>query len=97
EDPVELQESHEHAFPLPRPTLLLPKPERLEVEGERPARIRTPAGWRAVTRCAGPERLWGEWWASPPLDRTYWVVEVEGRALWVYRDGTGWWHHGWFD
>ena len=100
-DPVEIQERWEHGWPLPRPSLLLPMPERVEVaaDHDRPVRMRLQHGWRRVERSAGPERLTGQWWErTNPLNREYWVLEVEGRGMWVYRDpGEVWWLHGWFD
>jgi protein ImuB len=98
-DPVAILEQHEHAWPLPRPSRLLSRPERLEVEaaGLRPVRVRLDHRWQAVERASGPERLCGGWWEASPLDRTYWALEIGGRGLWVFRDRTAWWLHGWFD
>ncbi|MEQ1507675.1 MAG: hypothetical protein ABMB14_35930 [Myxococcota bacterium] len=99
-DPVEVLEQREHDHPLPRPTLLLPTPERIELalDGDRPVRVRLGAGWFPIRRSQGPERLTGGWWEPAPLDREYWAIEADGRAAWVYRDPAGgWWLHGWFD
>ncbi|MEZ4235054.1 MAG: hypothetical protein R3F59_02605 [Myxococcota bacterium] len=98
-DPVAILEQQERDWPLPRPSQLLPAPERLEVEvvGVRPARVRLDHRWQRVERACGPERLVGGWWEAAPLDRTYWALEVGGRGLWAYRDPAGWWLHGWFD
>jgi protein ImuB len=103
-DPLEVQEAFEHDLPVPRPSLLLPEPLRLEVacdEGA-PVRVRLEHAWRPIERRSGPERLAGEWW-DRPFDREYWVVEVEGRTAWIFREAsplpaTGSWSlHGWFD
>jgi protein ImuB len=109
DDAVDEQEHREHTHPLPRPALLLERPERLEVvvDGGGPARVRLPVStlgdrdaptWLPVVRRAGPERLYGEWWTPTVLDREYWVVELEARAAWIFRDPAGAWSlHGWFD
>jgi protein ImuB len=113
-DPVDVLERWEPALPLPRPSILLTQPQPIEVgcEEGRPVRVRLGGkleprpGWRPVTRAAGPERLWGEWWTRKPLDREYWVVEVDGRTWWIYREPKEsgraephacWWAHGYFD
>jgi nucleotidyltransferase/DNA polymerase involved in DNA repair len=100
-DPIALQERWEQGWPLPRPSLLLAAPERVEVAvaHDRPVRLWLGQRWQPVVRAVGPERLTGQWWEpAGRLDREYWVVEVEGRGLWVYRDPEAeWWLHGWFD
>lgn len=102
-DPVAIQEERERGLPLPRPSLLLPTAERIElvVRGagptEQPVRARLDHAWHPVDQVSGPERLCGEWWLSAPLDRTYWAIQVQARGLWVYRDHAGWWLHGYFD
>jgi protein ImuB len=84
----------------PRPSLLTPVPEGLEVREEagQPALLRLPGGWERVRRARGPERLSGEWWAEP-FDRAYWVVEVGAATWWIYQDARDarWFVHGWFD
>jgi protein ImuB len=107
-DPVEILERREPVLPLPRPSILLAQPQPIEVgcEEGRPVRVRLGTTWRPITRTAGPERLWGEWWTRKPLDREYWVVEVDGRTWWIYREPgaehrahaeRAWWAHGYFD
>ena len=102
DDPVQVQDAWEPSAQRPRPALLLPRPEPIQV------RVRGPQlhqvhlsqrGWVSVVRSRGPERMSGEWWAiERTWKRDYWVVEADGRIAWVYRDlHTGRWHlHGWF-
>lgn len=99
EDPVEIQEAFESAQILPRPTLLLATPERIEVHAPkgRPLRLGFRGQSRPCRRVEGPERLVGEWWEADPLDRTYWTVEVDGRSAWIFEERSRWFLHGWFD
>lgn len=100
DDPVDLLDAWERTLRAPRPTLLLPEPLPIQVElrGERPVRVRLPEGSAAVSRCAGPERLEGEWWDPiTRFDRTCWVVEIDGRTAWIFREHDRWSLHGWFD
>ncbi len=100
DDPVEIQQAFEGGWPLPRPTLLLPKPERVDVEvrGGRPARLSVSGQAHAVQRSAGPERLQGEWWSpATAYEREYWVVQVDDRVLWLFTEGSRWYLHGYFD
>ncbi|MFT7520673.1 MAG: protein ImuB [Kiritimatiellia bacterium] len=100
-DPVAEQRQHEQAGPRPRPTLMLCRPERVEVRDTdgRPYRLRIEGRWYSLDRVAGPERLDGEWWgADCGFSRDYWVVGIIERVGWCFRDDTGaWWWHGWFD
>jgi len=100
-DPVAEQRRFEEDGPRPRPGLLLPRPERIEVQhrGGRPERIRLEGAWCRVARCAGPERLEGSWWhADGGFHRDYWVVGLGGRTGWCFLDDQGrWFLHGWFD
>lgn len=85
----------------PRPTRLLaaPSPVVAEGEGGRLTALRIDGRARAVLALDGPERLRGEWWASP-FDRDYYRVRVESLGdCWVYRDGRDGrlYLHGFFD
>ena len=100
-DPVLLQDVWEADTRCPRPTLLRPRPEPVEVrvEAGHPAWVRVSGGWSAALRVEGPERLTGEWWAEDGgFDRSYWAVALEEGVAWLFEDSDGrWWHHGWFD
>jgi protein ImuB len=85
----------------PRPTRLLaaPVPVVAEGEGGRLTALRLGDRARAVLAMDGPERLRGEWWASP-FDRDYYRVRLDGLGdCWVYRDGRDGrlYLHGFFD
>jgi protein ImuB len=115
DDPVDRLEHFELpvAYALPRPTLLLPRPEPVEIEcGEEgansviPLRVRVEQGWKRITARSGPERLSGSWWTESPYDREYWAIAADGRWLWVCREqavsgarapGQRWWLYGYFD
>lgn len=100
DDPVDAQDAWERALGAPRPTLLLPEPLPVQVElrGDRPILVRLPEGSSSVARAMGPERLEGEWW-DPTIrfDRTYWVVDINGRIAWIFLEQGRWFLHGWFD
>ena len=90
------------ADPAPfRPTRLLAAPRLAVAEGEggRITAVRVgPRAW-PVLALEGPERISGEWWASP-FDREYWRVRLDGLGdCWIYRDGADGrlWLHGFFD
>lgn len=81
----------------PRPLWLLPVPQPLAEEGGRPVR-HGPLQLR--TR---PERLESGWWdggdpgGMGDVRRDYFVAgDTQGRSLWIFRDGTGWFLHGFF-
>lgn len=99
-DPVEAQTQWAPPLPRPRPVLLLPVPEPIEVglnEG-RPARLQRAGSTYALERVEGPERLVGEWWQrSDPLEREYWIVRWGGRSAWIFHARGRWCLHGWFD
>jgi len=105
DDPVQLQQLYERAGPLPRPSLLLPEPQPLEVTVSRaglPERVRTHEGWAWVRRADGPERLRSDWWADEPWSRDYWVLALDDgrgeRLAWVFATPAGaWFVHGYFD
>jgi protein ImuB len=99
-DPVVLQQHHEVPQLLPRPAILLQRPDAVEVRLEqgRLAAVRLPRGWSRVARCDGPERLRSDWWCTEAWSRDYWVAELGDRTAWLFVDGRGRWHvHGWFD
>ncbi len=66
-----------------RPSLLLPKPERLTDK---------------VSIVQGPERIATGWWDGHPIVRDYFVARsTEGRWLWIFRNHTKeWFLHGAF-
>jgi len=99
-DPVLLQQHHEVPQLLPRPAILLQRPEVVEVrvEAGRLAAVRLSRGWARVARCEGPERLRSDWWSQDAWSRDYWVAGLGDRTAWLFADGQGRWHlHGWFD
>lgn len=100
EDPVEVLEAFERPTVLPRPMVLLPRPERIEVRarGGRPVHARLGRRGQPVERAEGPERLCGGWWdPTAAFDRAYWSIEVEGRRAWIFEERGEWRLHGWFD
>ena len=65
----------------PRPLLLLPRAEEIEVtalvpEGP-PRRFRWRGVMHAVARAQGPERIADEWWRNEAPTRDYYLVEDE--------------------
>ena len=76
----------------PRPLLLLPRAEEIEVtalvpEGP-PRRFRWRGVMHGVARAQGPERIAGEWWRHEAMTRDYYLVEDEvSRHFWLYREG----------
>ena len=99
DDPVVEQERWERSLEPPRPALLLPEPERIEVRdlAGRPLRVLVERGWISPKAVEGPERLQGEWWADSSFDREYWAVCLDGQWAWLYREHGRWYRHGWFD
>jgi protein ImuB len=93
----------------PRPLLLLPRPEEIEVtalvpEGP-PRRFRWRGVMHGVARAQGPERIADEWWRSKAATRDYYLVEDgDSRHFWIYRAGLygretlspRWFMHGLF-
>ncbi len=99
-DPVSLLWRHQSNLKSPRPTLLLPKPQNIEVRSrfDQPIAMHMSRGWAPIARANGPERLQGEWWADDRgFDRDYWVVHLRDGTAWIYRDRERWYLHGWFD
>ncbi len=81
----------------PRPTRLLPRPERIETLALLPDQPPTAFTWRGVRRrvkrADGPERIFGEWWrrdGEVDAVRDYFQLEDEaGERFWVFRRGDG--------
>ncbi len=92
EDPVEIQHAWTWSLPLPRPVTLLPAPLLVDVRAERghPQRIHLERGWMLISRAEGPERLSGDWWTNAPFSRSYWAVDLGGRAAWVFEEDGRW-------
>ncbi len=81
--------------PQPRPLRLLDQPARLDavapVPDGPPVLLRRFGRSERVHAATGPERLEPEWWRTDrPLPRPrdyYRVVDAQGQALWLYREG----------
>ncbi len=96
------------AIPRPRPLLLLPAPETIQVTAPipdyPPMMFRYKGILHKVNRADGPERIEQEWWLQEGQHRDYYVVEDEdGRRYWIFRSGHydaakthGWFMHGFF-
>jgi protein ImuB len=94
----------------PRPLLLLPRPEAIDVMAEVPDGPPVQFTWRRVRRrvafADGPERIAQEWWreTQAPTRDYFRIEDEEHRRYWLYRDGlygieTGsprWYMHGLF-
>lgn len=91
----------------PRPSLLLPRPERIEVTAllpDNPPMLFIYKGVRHMIKKADDaERIEREWWLDEGPHRDYYVVEdQEGRRYWVFRsghysdEGSQWYLHGFF-
>ncbi|MGF1621793.1 MAG: DNA polymerase Y family protein [Rhodomicrobiaceae bacterium] len=82
--------------PLPRPLMLLPRPEPIEVIALVPDYPPRKFTWRRrahlLARGEGPERISPEWWedkesAKTPQARDYYIVEdKQGQRFWIYRE-----------
>lgn len=93
----------------PRPLLLLPRPEEIDVtalvpEGP-PRRFRWRGVMHGVIQAQGPERIADEWWRSKAATRDYYLIEDNAsRHFWIYRAGLycretpspRWFMHGLF-
>lgn len=92
----------------PRPTLLLPTPEPVEVTAPvpdyPPMNFRYKGVLHKIMRADGPERIEQEWWLQQGQHRDYYYVEdEEGRRYWLFRLGHyeavkthQWFIHGFF-
>ncbi|MDT3401349.1 Y-family DNA polymerase [Mucilaginibacter terrae] len=91
----------------PRPTRLLPEPEKIEVMApvpDLPPKMFVYAGQRhEITKADGPERIEREWWMDEGEHRDYYCIEdKQGRRYWVFRSGHYdsesplWYLHGFF-
>ncbi len=87
------------AFSLPRPLMLLPRPEPIDVIALVPDYPPRKFVWRRrhhkIARAEGPERISPEWWRGAsggekiPAARDYYVVEDEdGQRFWLFREGV---------
>ncbi|RZK83170.1 MAG: DNA polymerase Y family protein [Pedobacter sp.] len=90
-----------------RPSLLLPRPERIEVTSilpDNPPMVFVYKGVRhEVKKADDAERIERAWWEDKGQHRDYYVVEDEqGRRYWVFRSGhydderVAWYLHGFF-
>jgi protein ImuB len=91
----------------PRPSLLLPQPEPIQVTSklpDDPPMLFIYKGEKHIIKKADDaERIECEWWQSQRPHRDYYVVEdAEGRRFWVFRsghytdEGSRWYIHGFF-
>ncbi|ASU34209.1 Y-family DNA polymerase [Mucilaginibacter xinganensis] len=92
----------------PRPSLLLPYPERVEVTSlvpdYPPMLFIYKSKVHKIRKADGPERIEREWWLESGEHRDYYHVEDdEGRRYWLFRSGhySGeqlgqWFIHGFF-
>jgi protein ImuB len=92
----------------PRPSLLLPRPERIEVTSlipdYPPMLFIYQNKTHKIKKADGPERIEREWWLDEGEHRDYYQVEDEkGQRYWLFRSGhysgdqSGqWFIHGFF-
>ena len=92
----------------PRPVLLLPMPERIDVTAPipdyPPMLFRYQGKVHEIARADGPERIEQEWWLEQGLHRDYYAVEdQQGARYWIFRLGhyherskAQWFIHGFF-
>lgn len=93
----------------PRPTRLLPSPERIEVTAPipdyPPMLFRYKGEVHPIKKADGPERIEREWWMDIGEHRDYYYVEDDkGRRYWLFRSGhyedggkkQEWFIHGFF-
>jgi protein ImuB len=91
----------------PRPSLLLSKPERIEVTSlipdYPPMLFIYKDQVHHIKKADGPERIEREWWLDEGPHRDYYQVEDQaGRRYWLFRSGhyseeqSQWYIHGFF-
>ena len=88
---------------LPRPLLLYPTPQEMEVvcvvpDGP-PQVVWIEKRRERIVECTGPERIETLWWRGPTVRRDYYRVATEsGSHLWIFRRLTDdeWFLHGIF-
>jgi len=92
----------------PRPLLLLPIPQHIEVTAPipdyPPMNFRYQGKLHTIKKADGPERIEPEWWIAEGLHRDYYAVEdEEGKRYWLFRAGhyaekepPHWFIHGFF-
>jgi protein ImuB len=96
-NPVAATTGASWALHWPRPVRLLARPDEIDVIALLPDHPPVSFTWRGkrrrVIRADGPERIFGEWWASSSefeAVRDYFVVEAEGgERFWIFRSGDG--------
>ncbi|MFO0866453.1 MAG: hypothetical protein U0744_17710 [Gemmataceae bacterium] len=83
-----------------RPMVVLPTPEAIEVEGDRPTRFRRHGREYWVRQAWGPERIQTGWWRGADIARDYYIAEtLDGSRWWLFRrlDDGRWFLHGCFE
>lgn len=91
----------------PRPSLLLPRPEKIQVTSllpDNPPMLFIYKGEQHIVKKADDaERIEREWWLGEGAHRDYYVVEDQnGRRYWLFRSGyysdeqSQWYIHGFF-
>lgn len=87
----------------PRPLMLLPTPEAIEVTAPipdyPPMLFRYRGKLHQIKKADGPERIEREWWLDGGEHRDYYTVEDElGQRYWLFRSGhyTADHRHQWF-
>jgi protein ImuB len=106
--PVQAKKNFAWRTDKPRPSLLLPKPELIQVSSlipDYPPMLFNYQGKvHHIKKSDGPERIEREWWIDEGEHRDYYQVEdEEGQRYWLFRSGhyTGeqrykWFLHGFF-
>lgn len=92
----------------PRPTMLLPHPEPVQVTAPvpdyPPMNFRYKGKLHTIVKADGPERIEQEWWLQQGQHRDYYYVEdTDGCRYWIFRLGHydanktySWYIHGFF-
>jgi protein ImuB len=66
---------------------------KVDLHGNRPARLTAPGIYGRIVTAAGPWRTSGEWWTLTPWNRDEWDVALNDGALYrIYREPDGRWH-----